>query len=205
MKNVPGFYYKNAAAGAARRVVNCKKAAPDTMRETVGQVVSWCILIALAGFQGWNHDEMEAFAEEVSRFTETYCLKVREVGGTKADRWLNGKTKPVHFMLPADKPIKKQADRDELAQKRMAAETAWKLMAATMMNTDKESIKMDSLAVQHVLDDAKSVYRDRFLDWAKEGDAYGMERLKMDVETMLGEQVEVVDDGRGAVFSERLY
>lgn len=205
MKNVPGFYYKNTAVGAARRVMNGKKAAPDAMRETVGQVVSWCILIALAGYMGWNHEQMEEFAQDACRISEDFCVRARVNGDAAAKKWLDGEVKPLHFTLPPDKPIKKRADRDELAQKRMGADVAWKLMGLTMLQMQKPDLQMDALDAQNVLNEAKSVYNDRFLDWAKEGDAYGMERLKRDVEAVLGEQVDVVDDGRGAVFSDKLY
>ena len=87
---------------------------------------------------------------------------------------------------------------------------AWKLMGLTMLQMQKPDMQkpdmhMDAMDAQNVLNEAKSVYNDRFLDWAREGDAYGMERLKRDVEAVLGEQVDVVDDGRGAVFSDKLY
>lgn len=49
MKRVPNFYRRNAAQGVARRVVAGKKATPEQMRDTVGQVVTWCYLIALRG------------------------------------------------------------------------------------------------------------------------------------------------------------
>ena len=205
MKNVPAYYLKNAAVGTALRVMNGKKAAPDAMRETVGQVVSWCILIALAGYMGWNHEQMEKFEEKKCRISEDFRVRARVNGEAAAEKWLDGEVKPLHFTLPPDKPIKKRADRDELAQKRMGADVAWKLMGLTMLQMQKPDMQMDAMDAQNVLNEAKSVYNDRFLDWAREGDAYGMERLKQDVEAVLGEQVDVTDDGRGAIFSDKLY
>ena len=64
---------------------------------------------------------------------------------------------------------------------------------------------VDEATAQKVLDEMRDYYENRFLDWAKEGDAYGMERLKRDVESVLGEAVEVIDDKHGAVFADNLY
>ena len=185
MKRVPNFYRRNAAQGVARRVVAGKKSTPEQMRDAVGQVVAWCYLVCLRGVTGWSAKQMDNYLEKATRNTQDYMIRVRTSTTDKAARkWLDKTTEKLHFVLPADKPLKKQADRDELAQKRIGADTAWKIMSAALM---------------------RDYYENRFLDWAKEGDAYGMERLKRDVESVLGEAVEVIDDKHGAVFADNLY
>lgn len=70
MKRVPNFYRRNAAQGVARRVVAGKKASPEQMRDTVGQVVTWCYLIALRGVTKWDVHGMDDFLEKAGRNAE---------------------------------------------------------------------------------------------------------------------------------------
>lgn len=206
MKQAPNFYRKNAACGVARRVMNGKKATPEQMRDAVGQVVAWCYLVALRSVTGWNVQEMDSFLEKATRNAEDYMTRVRVSTSDKtARKWLDGVVKNLAFVLPADKPLKKQADRDELAQKRIGADMAWKIMSAALLRKEPWGCAEDEALAQKVLDEMRDYYENRFLDWAKEGDAYGMERLKRDVESVLGEAVEVLDDGRGAVFANTIY
>lgn len=205
MKRVPNFYRRNAAQGVARRVVAGKKATPEQMRDTVGQVVTWCYLIALRGVTKWDVHGMDDFLEKAARNAEDYMIRVRAGSSERAARkWLDSVTEKLAFVLPADKAPRKQADRDELAQKRIGAEMAWRILSAALVRAEPWGCAVDEKTAQVVLDETQSVYR-RFLDWAVEGDAYGMERLKRDVESVLGEAVEVFDDGRGAVFAKAIY
>lgn len=205
MKRVPNFYRRNAAQGVARRVVAGKKASPEQMRDTVGQVVTWCYLITLRGVTKWDVHGMDDFLEKAGRNAEDYMIRVRAGSSDRAARkWLDSVTEKLAFVLPADKAPKKQADRDELAQKRIGAEMAWRILSAALVRAEPWGCAVDEKTAQVVLDETQSVYR-RFLDWAVEGDAYGMERLKRDVESVLGEAVEVFDDGRGAVFAKTIY
>lgn len=206
MKQAPNFYRKNAAQGVAQRVMTRKKATPEEMRDSVGQVVTWCYLVALRSVTGWNVQEMDGFLEKATRNAEDYMTRVRVSTSDKtARKWLDGVVKNLAFVLPADKPLKKQADRDELAQKRIGADMAWKIMSAALLRKEPWGCAEDEALAQKVLDEMRDYYENRFLDWAKEGDAYGMERLKRDVESVLGEAVEVLDDGRGAVFANTIY
>ena len=77
MKRVPNFYRRNAAQGVARRVVAGKKASPEQMRDTVGQVVTWCYLIALRGVTKWDVHGMDDFLEKAARNAEDYMIRVR--------------------------------------------------------------------------------------------------------------------------------
>lgn len=206
MKQAPNFYRKNAACGVARRVMNGKKATPEQMWDAVGQVVAWCYLVCLRGVTGWSAKQMDNYLEKATRNTQDYMIRVRTSTNDKAARkWLDKTTEKLHFVLPADKPLKKQADRDELAQKRIGADTAWKIMSAALLRKEPWGCAVDEATAQKVLDEMRDYYENRFLDWAKEGDAYGMERLKRDVESVLGEAVEVIDDKHGAVFADNLY
>ncbi len=206
MKRVPNFYRRNAAQGVARRVVTGKKATPEEMRDSVGQVVAWCYLVALRSVTGWNTQKMDSFLEKATRNAEDYMIRVRVSTSDKAAcKWLDGVVEHLTFVLPADKPMKKQADRDELAQKRIGADMAWKIMSAALVRKEPWGCAESEALAQNVLDETRDYYENRFLDWAKEGDAYGMERLKRDVESVLGEAVEVFDDGRGAVFAKTIY
>lgn len=205
MKRVPNFYRRNAAQGVARRVAAGKKATPEQMRDTVSQVVTWCYLIALRGVTKWDVHGMDDFSEKAARNAEDYMIRVRAGSSERAARkWLDSVTEKLAFVLPADKTPRKQADRDELAQKRIGAEMAWRILSAALVRAEPWGCAVDEKTAQVVLDETQSVYR-RFLDWAVEGDAYGMERLKRDVESVLGEAVEVFDDGRGAVLAKTIY
>ena len=158
------------------------------------------------GVTGWSAKQMDNYLEKATRNTQDYMIRVRTSTTDKAARkWLDKTTEKLHFVLPADKPLKKQADRDELAQKRIGADTAWKIMSAALLRKEPWGCAVDEATAQKVLDEMRDYYENRFLDWAKEGDAYGMERLKRDVESVLGEAVEVIDDKHGAVFADNLY
>lgn len=204
MGQMPNYYRKNAAQGAARRVLAGKKANPEQMRDVVGQVVTWCYLIAVRGVTEWNAAEMDKLLDNANKNAQDYMIRVRTVGAKSARKWLDGVADGLTFVLPADKPQKTKAARDELAQKRMGAEMAWEILTAALIRKAPWGCGVDKKTAQRVLNETASVYK-RFLDWAVEGDAYGMERLKRDVESVLGEAVEVVDDHCGAVFSDRLY
>ena len=78
-------------------------------------------------------------------------------------------------------------------------------MSAALLRKEPWGCAVDEATAQKVLDEMRDYYENRFLDWAKEGDAYGMERLKRDVESVLGEAVEVIDDKHGAVFANTIY
>ena len=55
---------------------------------------------------------------------------------------------------------------------------------------------------QAILDKAEEEYR-WFLDWAKEGDEYGYERIRQAAEAILHEEMEVVEEpGDKPVFSD---
>lgn len=206
MKQVPNFYRRNAAQGVAKRVLTRKKATPEEMRDSVGQVVTWCYLVALRSVTEWNTQKMDDFLEKATRNAEDYMTRVRVSTSDKAARkWLDGVVKNLTFVLPPDKPLKKQADRDELAQKRIGADMAWKIMSAALLRKEPWGCAESEALAQNVLDEMRDYYENRFLDWAKEGDTYGMERLKQDVQNVLGEAVEVFDDGRGAVFANAIY
>lgn len=206
MKRAPNFYRRNAAQGVARRVVTGKKATPEEMRDSVGQVVTWCYLVCLRSVTGWNAKKMDNFLEKATRNAEDYMTRVRVSTSDKtARKWLDSMVENLTFVLPADKPLKKQADRDELAQKRIGADMAWKIMSTALLRKEPWGCAEDEALAQKVLDEMRDYYENRFLDWAKEGDAYGMARLKQDVQNVLGEAVEVFDDGRGAVFANTIY
>ena len=88
MKQVPNFYRKNAACGVARRVLTGKKATPEQMRDSVGQVVAWCYLVCLRGVTGWSAKQMDNYLEMATRNTKDYTIRVEmSTDDKKARKW----------------------------------------------------------------------------------------------------------------------
>lgn len=204
MKQMPNYYRRNAAQGAARRVMNGTIARADDMRETVGQVVTLCLLMVLPDVTGWSSEEIDVYLRCLTRATGEYCSRAA-VDAKAAKKWLNDIVRPLVFVLPPDKPLKNRAARDELAQKRMGCELVWKMFCAALVQAAPAGCGVDKETAQQVLDEARDYYENRFLDWAKEGDGYGWERLKRDVKDKPGECIDCLDDGKGSVFSDRIY
>ena len=169
------------------------------------QVVTWCYLIALRGVTKWDVHGRDDFLEKAARNAEDYMIRVRAGSSDRAARkWLDSVTEKLAFVLPADKAPKKQADGTSWRKSGSVRRWRGGFCLLHWCVRSRGAARWTKKTAQVVLDETQSVYR-RFLDWAVEGDAYGMERLKRDVESVLGEAVEVFDDGRGAVFAKTIY
>lgn len=193
---MPGYYRKNAACG----VVHKAQASPADRRDAVVQVVYWCLVIAMHETLGMGKERLEKFGAAMSNAVDEYETKCAALGVARADAWLEEKTAGLVFVLPADRPIKKDKDRMELARKRQAEEPVWRLCAAAM-----GKIGYGDARRQRWLDGAKKEYL-WFLEWAKDGDGYGFERLRAALEQILHEEMELTEEpGKLPVFSDRIW
>lgn len=179
------------------------KATAEHARESVGQVVTWCFLIAVRGVLGFGTVRMDRFSAQAGKMAALYQNKCA-AQGAQADKWLQKQVEGLTFVLPCDKPPKNRRAKDELMQKRLAADVAWRLLAATLRHPAPAGVGVSAAKVQQVLEETRLEYL-RFLDWAREGDAYGYERLRADVALALGEELQVQDDGSAPVFSRRIF
>lgn len=168
MKQMPNYYRRNAAQGAARRVMNGTIARADDMRETVGQVVTLCLLMALPDVTGWSSEEIDVYLRCLTRATGEYGSRAA-VDEKAAKKWLNDIVRPLVFVLPPDKPLKNRAARDELAQKRMGCELVWKLFCAALVQAAPAGCGVDKETAQQVLDEARDYYENRFFGLGKRG------------------------------------
>lgn len=166
-------------------------------RRAVVQVVLWCIVIAMHEVLGYGAKRLNEFGRQYNIAIDKYETMVRAVGEDKAKRWIAEETGGLRFVLPADRAIRRQKDRERLAQKRMAADQAWTLAVVAW-----KDMGIGEKRAQAILDKAEEEYR-WFLDWAKEGDEYGYERIRQAAEAILHEEMEVVEEpGDKPVFSD---
>ena len=96
-------------------------------RRAVVQVVLWCIVIAMHEVLGYGAKRLNEFGRQYNIAIDKYEAMTRAVGEEKAKRWVAEETGGLRFVLPADRAIRRQKDRERLAQKRMAADQAWTL------------------------------------------------------------------------------
>lgn len=166
-------------------------------RRAVVQVVLWCIVIAMHEVLGYGAKRLNEFGRHFNIAIDKYEAMERAVGEDRANKWLAEETEGLRFVLPADRPIRKQKDRERLAQKRMAADQAWNLAVVAW-----QGMGIGAQRAQAILDKADEEYR-WFLDWAKEGDEYGYERIRQAAEAIMHEDMEVVEEpGDRPVFSD---
>lgn len=166
-------------------------------RRAVVQVVLWCIVIAMHEVLGYGAKRLNEFGRQYNITIDKYEAMARAVGEGKAKRWIAEETGGLRFVLPADRAIRRQKDRERLAQKRMAADRAWTLAVVAW-----KDMGIGEKRAQAILDKAEEEYR-WFLDWAKEGDEYGYERIRQAAEAILHEEMEVVEEpGDKPVFSD---
>ena len=196
MGKMPSFYRKNIAQGAIRRV----GASNAERQEEVMQAVYWCLVIAMHTGLGMGKETLDKFGEQMQIVTDQFEARVNAEGRRRAEDWLENQTAGLVFLLPADGPIKKPRDREELARKRQDAEPVWRLCAMALGRMGYGNVRR-----QRWLEKGKEEYR-WFLEWAKDGDAYGFERLRQALEQILHESMELITEaGRNPVYSKTMW
>lgn len=202
MGRVPDYYRRNAAQGVAKRVLKGGgNEKPCDMRE----VVTLCYLIALRNVTEWNTKQVDEYLKALTRNRKDYAIREQTAGGKhKACRWLHEMTQDFNFVLPAGEGRQSAKSRDELAQKRMSVDITWRLLCLALVRQRPWGCEVDKKTAQKVLDESTSAYR-WFLYWEKQGGAYAMERMKQQVENVLGEAVDAANVGGGTAFGDRIY
>ena len=196
MGKMPSFYRKNIAQGAIRRV----GASNAERQEEVMQAVYWCLVIAMHTGLGMGKESLEKFGAEMQIVSRQYEAQLNAVRQKRAEAWLEKQTAGLVFVLPADGPIKKPRDRENLARKRQDAEPVWRLCAMALGRMGYGNVRR-----QRWLEKGKEEYR-WFLEWAKDGDAYGFERLRRALEQILHESMELITEaGRNPVYAKKMW
>ena len=113
---------QNAFARCAEKVNTRKNLTLN--RQAVGEVVSYCTMIAANDTLDFDRDKQERLCTEMNHRAEVYTVEMSAYGQPKAREKLRERTAPMldkPFVLPAGQYPRKQREKDALAERRAAA------------------------------------------------------------------------------------
>lgn len=114
---------QNAFARCAEKVNTRKNLTLN--RQAVGEVVSYCTMIAANDTLDFNRDKQERLCTEMNHRAEVYTVEMSAYGQPKAREKLRERTAPMldkPFVLPAGQYPRKQREKDALAERRAAGD-----------------------------------------------------------------------------------
>ena len=114
---------QNAFARCAEKVNTRKNLTLN--RQAVGEVVSYCTMIAANDTLDFNRDKQERLCTEMNHRAEVYTVEMSAYGQPKAREKLRERTAPMldkPFVLPAGQYPCKQREKDALAERRAAGD-----------------------------------------------------------------------------------
>lgn len=206
---VPAYWRKNAVRQATRRACDRMEARraereAENNRKNVGQVIAWCMVIALHDLYGYGRKRFEGFAAALGEQADEYRQQVRALGPEKAKKQLVEQTAelvPVNYHLPLIRQAKTARERALWLEQRDAADLVLRMVAKTA----HKLWGIGAGRAAAVLAETDTNYR-QFLEYAREGDAYGYELLRRKAEEITGERLQVArEDGEKPVFAKSFY
>lgn len=172
-------------------------------REAVGEIVSYCAIIAAHDKLGFEEDKakLDQLVDAMNEKAEAYIETANRKGGKCARRELEERTDSLmkeRFILPAGEYPRKERERRILAEKRDAGDMAIRYFVEAL---DAMGYSVDDIHI--VLEETKLNYS-QFLDWAKAGGEYvAYTRLGRVVEQMTDGEVRVENvPGEGPIFAK---
>lgn len=118
------YAYGTECLCPVRRKVNTRKNL-TLNRQAVGEVVSYCTMIAANDTLDFNRDKQERLCTEMNHRAEVYTVEMSAYGQPKAREKLRERTAPMldkPFVLPAGQYPRKQREKDALAERRAAGD-----------------------------------------------------------------------------------
>lgn len=118
------YAYGTECLCPVRRKVNTRKNL-TLNRQAVGEVVSYCTMIAANDTLDFDRDKQERLCTEMNHRAEVYTVEMSAYGQPKAREKLRERTAPMldkPFVLPAGQYPRKQREKDALAERRAAGD-----------------------------------------------------------------------------------
>ena len=188
---VAARFEQNALQRGARRPLTEKTVMLN--REAVGQVVSYCAIIAAHDVCKIDHERLTV---EMNRRADVYMTERAFKGAHYARQQLEKRTAEKMkepFVLPAGEYPRKQKDREIMYERRDAADMVVRYVVEAL---DQMGYDVDKIAA--ILRETRGNYQ-TFMEWAKDGgETVAYVRLGRVVAEMTGDPVEVVDTAQGA-------
>ena len=154
---------QNAFARCAEKVNTRKNLTLN--RQAVGEVVSYCTMIAANDTLDFDRDKQERLCTEMNHRAEVYTVEMSAYGQPKAREKLRERTAPMldkPFVLPAGQYPRKQREKDALAERRAAGDLVIRFFIEAL----------DSMGYDRARSTApwkKQKNYEQFLEWQKTG------------------------------------
>lgn len=156
---------QNAFARCAEKVNTRKNLTLN--RQAVGEVVSYCTMIAANDTLDFDRDKQERLCTEMNHRAEVYTVEMSAYGQPKAREKLRERTAPMldkPFVLPAGQYPRKQREKDALAERRAAGDLVIRFFIEAL-----DSMGYDRAQINSTVEEARKNY-EQFLEWAKDGE-----------------------------------
>lgn len=156
-----------------KAVNRCVVAKGDTMknmklnRAAVGQVVTYCAIIAAQNLFDLDRDGVERWQAELIRRSEVYTLETNVYGALKARENLRKRTAPKmkeDFTLPVEKWPRKEWERVQLYERRGAGDLVARFFVEVM-----DGLGYTTEEIAAALKEIQGDFR-QFLEWSKDGE-----------------------------------
>lgn len=190
----PVYWRRNAVKNAERKILLKKNdcARTEANRAAVGQVASYCAIIAAYDVLGIDRDGVDRLAAEMSRRADVYMIERQHRGVAYARKQLEQRTAaflPDGFVLPAGWMPKSRNERRMLAERRDAG--------GMVIRFYVEALNARGFAAGDITAAVEETRRNygQFLEWAKDGEDVAYEKLRRVTQQTIGGKVCVVDSG----------
>lgn len=153
---------QNAFARCAEKVNTRKNLTLN--RQAVGEVVSYCTMIAANDTLDFNRDKQERLCTEMNHRAEVYTVEMSAYGQPKAREKLRERTAPMldkPFVLPAGQYPRKQREKDALAERRAAGDLVIRFFIEAL-----DSMGYDRAQINSTVEEARKNY-EQFLEFTR--------------------------------------
>ena len=160
-------------------------------RETVGQIASWCLLIALNQTEGIGRERLERVSGVVSGIQCEIAALIDEEGTEAGIRALQKRMDgigPTEMRVPLNRGVKNRREQELRAVGDQIATMAWCCWALGA----HEVLGFGRARLERLHQNTLENYR-QFNGWYAEDHAWAFEKLRHCAQQALNEQVSVVD------------
>lgn len=198
----PAYWKKNIAVNATKRILKSadSKKRTELDRFAIGQVVSYCSIIAVNDLFNAGQNGVERLTVKMNAAADKYIVQRRQHGQMFARNALAERTDCFFaepFVLPAGKMPKKDKERRRLAERRDAADMVMRYYVEALHEL---GYSMDQIA--SAVRETRKNYS-QFLEWAEDGEDVAYEKLRRVIEQTVGGCIFVEEvEGEPPVFGE---
>lgn len=200
---VPAYWRKNVAMNATRNALKTSgfKKQVELDRFAIGQVVSYCAIIAAHDRLGLDKSEIELLTAEMNSCAGVYMMERQHRGQAFARNGLAQRADyPAvqKFVLPAGRMPRNDRERRRLAERRDAADMVIRFYAGAL---GKRGCSPQEIAA--AVHEATKNYG-QFLEWANDGEDVAYEKIRRVIEQTIDVPVRIEEvEGEPPVFGER--